>query len=136
VSVIRWERPPASTPGGPGKAKPLIAHELIARQLRQRPGEWALIVEGLTHASMGSLISRGKIRPYAPAGSYEAVARAVNGANNIYARYMGDMLRCQEPTCPDFGDPDFGEATCPAEHADPTAKRAAHQARLAPGETP
>jgi hypothetical protein len=28
-------------------------------------------------------------------------------------------IRCQDPTCPDFGDPDFGEGTCPAEHADP-----------------
>lgn len=45
-------------------------------------------------------------------------------------------LRCLEPTCPDFGDPDFGEGTCPAERADPTAKRAAHQARHTPGETP
>lgn len=36
--------------------------------------------------------------------------------------------RCQEPTCPDFGDPDFGEGTCPAEHT--------HPARLASGETP
>jgi len=27
--------------------------------------------------------------------------------------------RCQEPTCPDYGDPDFGEATCPTEHAEP-----------------
>lgn len=37
-----------------------------------------------------------------------------------------DVPRCQEPTCPDFGDPDFGEATCPAEHAvafDPWAAR-------------
>jgi hypothetical protein len=25
--------------------------------------------------------------------------------------------RCQEPTCPDFGSFDFGEGTCPAEHA-------------------
>jgi hypothetical protein len=90
VSVIRWEEPPAPTPGGPGKAKPLIAHELIARQLRQRPGEWALIIEGFTHSSMGSLISRGKIRPYAPAGTYEAVARAISGAHNIYARYVGE----------------------------------------------
>lgn len=32
--------------------------------------------------------------------------------------------RCCEPTCPDFGDWDFGEGTCPAEHAD----------RLSPGE--
>lgn len=27
--------------------------------------------------------------------------------------------RCHEPTCPDFGSWDFGEGTCPAEHADP-----------------
>lgn len=29
-----------------------------------------------------------------------------------------EVPRCQVPTCPDFGDPDFGEGTCPAEHAD------------------
>lgn len=27
-------------------------------------------------------------------------------------------IRCREPGCPDYGDPDFGEGTCPAEHAD------------------
>jgi hypothetical protein len=27
--------------------------------------------------------------------------------------------QCQAPTCPDFGDPDFGEGTCPSDHADP-----------------
>lgn len=31
--------------------------------------------------------------------------------------------RCQEPTCPDFGSFDFGEGTCPAEHADREADR-------------
>jgi hypothetical protein len=29
--------------------------------------------------------------------------------------------RCCEPTCPDFGSWDFGEGTCPAEHADSLA---------------
>lgn len=91
MTVIRWEEPPSPTPGGPGKEKPVIAHELIAVQLRQRPGEWALIVEGYAHSSMGSLISRGKIRPYAPAGTYEAVARSVNGTHSIYARYVGEV---------------------------------------------
>lgn len=32
---------------------------------------------------------------------------------------MSDEPRCQEPTCPSFGDPDFGEATCPFDHAVP-----------------
>lgn len=31
---------------------------------------------------------------------------------------------CQDPSCPDFGDPTFGEATCPAEHAEPTGPAA------------
>jgi hypothetical protein len=35
------------------------------------------------------------------------------------AQALPDGLRCQEPTCPDFGSPDFGEGTCPAEHAEP-----------------
>ena len=30
-----------------------------------------------------------------------------------------DVPHCQDPTCPDYGDPNFGEGTCPAEHADP-----------------
>lgn len=31
--------------------------------------------------------------------------------------------RCMEPTCEDFGDYDFGEGTCPQEHAIPPARR-------------
>lgn len=31
--------------------------------------------------------------------------------------------RCMEPTCPDFGSYDFGEAACPQEHAVPPARR-------------
>lgn len=26
-------------------------------------------------------------------------------------------ISCQDPECPDFGDPSFGEGTCPAGHA-------------------
>lgn len=89
MSIVRWEEPPPKTPGGPGKPKPLVAHELIAVQLRREPGRWALIVEGYAHSSMGSLISRGKIRAYEPAGSFEAVARVGDNGHNIYARFIG-----------------------------------------------
>jgi hypothetical protein len=88
--VIRWEEPPRSTYGGPGKRKTIEAHELIAVQLRARPGQWALIMEGLPHSSIGSLISRGKLRAYAPAGTFEAVARTANGGQSIYARFVGE----------------------------------------------
>jgi len=35
---------------------------------------------------------------------------------------MTVVPRCQEPTCPDHGDPNHGEGTCPAEHADTRAE--------------
>jgi hypothetical protein len=28
-------------------------------------------------------------------------------------------IKCREPSCPNFGDPDFGEGACPSEHVDP-----------------
>lgn len=88
MSVIRWEEPPPPSPGGPGVTKQVIAHEFVAVQLRTRPGEWALIVDDYPHASVASLITRGKIRAYAPAGTYQAVARMVDGTQRIYARYV------------------------------------------------
>jgi hypothetical protein len=30
---------------------------------------------------------------------------------------LNALPRCRVATCPDFGDPDFGEGTCPAWHA-------------------
>lgn len=88
--VIRWEEPPGATYGGPGKGKPIVAHDLIAFQLRSRPGEWALIVEGDPHGSLASTINKGRLRAYVPAGSFEAVRRTVDGGQNVYARYVGD----------------------------------------------
>ncbi len=40
---------------------------------------------------------------------------------NLYEGYALNYTvpRCQDPNCPAFGDPNFGEATCPAEHAGP-----------------
>lgn len=32
-------------------------------------------------------------------------------------------VRCMEPSCIDFGDPSFGDGTCPEEHAVPPARR-------------
>lgn len=42
-------------------------------------------------------------------------------ATDLLAKEDAGRLRCQEPTCPDYGDPSFGEGTCPAEHAQPGA---------------
>lgn len=90
MSVIHWEDPPRSTYGGPGKSKPVIAHDLIAHQLRSRPGEWALILEGVAHGALASNINQGAIRAYTPAGHFKAVARTVDRGQNVYARYVGE----------------------------------------------
>jgi len=39
-------------------------------------------------------------------------------------RSQAPELFCRNAECPNFGDPDFGEASCPEEHADPSAPTA------------
>jgi hypothetical protein len=90
VSVIRWEEPPPAGGGNPGQRKPVLAHELIAVQLRQRPGDWALIHEQSSNPAIISEINHGKLRPYRPAGAYESVSRKVTGVFQVYARYVGN----------------------------------------------
>jgi hypothetical protein len=90
VSVIRWEEPPPAGSGNPDQRKPVLAHELIAVQLRRRPGDWALIHEQTSTPAIISEINHGKLRPYRPAGAYECVSRKAAGVFQIYARYVGD----------------------------------------------
>lgn len=40
------------------------------------------------------------------------------GATQVIRPLAEPDIRCFDPHCPDFGDPSFGEGTCPAEHAD------------------
>lgn len=89
MSVIRWEDPPPSYAGCKGENKPVISHELIAFQLRQRPGSWALIHELKRSPALPTEINQGKQRAYRPAGAYESVSRQVDGMFRIYARYVG-----------------------------------------------
>lgn len=89
MSIIRWEDPPPHGSGSPGRGKQAIGHELIAVQLRRKPGEWALIHELKAAPALATEINHGKLRPYQPAGSYEAVSRQVDGMFRVYARYVG-----------------------------------------------
>lgn len=60
----------------------------IADALRKRPGEWAHI--GTGNPSRATNIKTATLRAFAPAGSFEAVARnLVDGKGDIYARYVG-----------------------------------------------
>jgi hypothetical protein len=76
--------------GQTGKPKAVIAHELIAVQLRRRPGEWGVIQETPFLSSLGTQINTGKYAPYRPVGSFEATTRLEGAMHVVYARYVGE----------------------------------------------
>ncbi|MGW5852128.1 hypothetical protein ACWFQ8_29980 [Streptomyces sp. NPDC055254] len=64
----------------------------IATQLRTKPGQWAHIDSKSTRASAASTayaVRNGHLNAYAPAGTFEATSRTVNGEYRVYARYVG-----------------------------------------------
>lgn len=89
MSVIRWEDPPPTRAGARGEAKPVIGHELIAVQLRRKPGEWALIYEVRSAPALVTEINAGVLQAYRPAGAYEATSRLIDGIFRVYARFVG-----------------------------------------------
>lgn len=67
-------------------------HELVAKRLKARQGEWAWLVfnsaRGASNAA--STAALGGIPAYEPAGDFEAVHRLVDGEHRMYVRYLGD----------------------------------------------
>lgn len=88
MSIV-FEEPPASKRGTKS-----IHHRRIAAVLRDRPGEWARVRTGTTRSSVDACahqIRTGRLVPYGPARSFEAVARTMeNGQYVVYARYVGE----------------------------------------------
>jgi hypothetical protein len=90
--VIRWEEPPPH--GNTLLPRSRNKYQAAADALRGRPGEWALIAEGITTGSAGSLtngIRTGKPSVFRPAGAFEArcVGSAGSTSARVYARYVG-----------------------------------------------
>lgn len=88
---IQWQEPPAAR----GKSYPKGVYVAIAEALRENPGQWAVVSED-AQGNLASFINRGKVKGFAPAGSFEAVSRVNPGytsRNNmratIYARFIG-----------------------------------------------
>jgi hypothetical protein len=70
----------------------MTKHEQIARKLIKRPDEWARVAVYTNRATMSSIaqgIKKATIKAYAPAGSFEAVGRTVDGKHGVWARYVG-----------------------------------------------
>lgn len=92
VEVLRWEGPP-SEHGNTGR-KPPTKYEAVANALRARPGEWAVIAEGITAGHAGKVshgIRNGTPWPFAPPRHFEAkaIGPARGSLSKIYARYVG-----------------------------------------------
>jgi hypothetical protein len=84
VSVIRWEDPPEDRRGTDWAA--------VGQALKQQPGKWALAVvcnNTVTAGAVARDIRVGKYPAMRALGSFDAMARSVDGEARVYARYVG-----------------------------------------------
>lgn len=91
MSVIRWEEPPVEH--GNTKPKKPLKHQPIADALKTKPGEWALVFQGLT-STCGSFAHRIRAGqpPFDPKGTFESRVSGAAGSTRakLYARYIGE----------------------------------------------
>jgi hypothetical protein len=88
MTDLTWgEPPPVKRPG----------HDwaLIARCLREQPGEWARVADYRAMSvakQMAYYVRTGQRAGMSPAGTFEATARAVDGVATVYARFIGEAV--------------------------------------------
>lgn len=83
--IAAWETPPQ-----PGASRPTTRHEEfpwheVAEALRARPGEWALLREGMDGRSTAYNVKHARFTPFRPEGAFDAVARG----GRVYVRFIG-----------------------------------------------
>lgn len=96
---LSWEEPPQV------EAYARSNYDVIARKLKARKGEWAKIQKHDTPAKAAAgahLVRIARSRFFAPAGSFEAKARTVDGECWVFARYVGEGEESERsaPTAP------------------------------------
>lgn len=94
MTEVTWSKPPPAANGGKSQREGAERHRELARQLKDSPGEWAHVATKRTSRLAGSHahdIRRATLAAYRPAGSFEAVARTVDGEHRVYARYVGEV---------------------------------------------
>lgn len=89
--IVRWEDPPPV-----GRSSSQRPWAVVAMQLRQHPGRWALIDEATTNPSLTVRIAAGSAW-WKPRGAFRACLRVVDGHLNIYACYVGAPADVKEP---------------------------------------
>jgi hypothetical protein len=95
VTDIRWEDPPqtAKPTTGPTLADPTLV--AFADTLRANPYRWAVYPRPLTNGSANATaraIKTGVRETFAPAGTFEALTRMVDGQRRLYVRYVGAVV--------------------------------------------
>ncbi|MFJ7902397.1 hypothetical protein ACIQ6V_18205 [Streptomyces sp. NPDC096198] len=82
--------------GPPPARQTNTRHALLVAQLRAHPNQWAEIQEkatGARAAAAAQAIRSAQLASYAPAGSFQAIARTVVendvARHVVYARYVG-----------------------------------------------
>lgn len=88
MSDLRFDGPPP-----PRRVTPKGHHDAVAKQLRAKPRQWAIIgtyAHGGSSSAVAHQVRRGLIPSYNPAGTFEAQARNVDGEARVYARYVGE----------------------------------------------
>lgn len=84
----KWEDPPPRR----RTTEATQNHKEVADLLKTRPGTWRYILSysaATTAGSVAQSIRTGHTSAWAPAGSFDAVARTVDGQHRVYARYIG-----------------------------------------------
>ncbi|MFF0744191.1 hypothetical protein ACFYVL_27710 [Streptomyces sp. NPDC004111] len=80
---------------GPPPAGKNTKHHRAATALRGRPEEWGVVLRSASPAAAASAaqsIRTARLAAYAPAGSFQAIARTIDEGkteHRVYARYVG-----------------------------------------------
>ena len=82
---IIWDDP------GPVRTKQGSKWDPVAKTLKNNPGRWACLGRDMPTAIV-TIIRQGKIKCFAPGGSFEAVTRnhSDRWRGDVYARYVGE----------------------------------------------
>lgn len=99
MTEIKWEEPPKQLLGR-GRTN----WEDIANTLKSNPEKWAVVAENVS-ASTGTHIRYGRLKAFAPSGSFEARVSGAHSADNgraekIYARFIGTKTSTTSTTTP------------------------------------
>jgi hypothetical protein len=82
---MRWEDPAQDERGQRGK------YDEFVKELKTRPGQWAVLHPKAEHPSHVPNVNKGKIASFRPAGDFEATSRGNgDGTYKIYVRYVGE----------------------------------------------